>query len=181
MEKESKTKKKDRDNEKLRKMFEKNRNLTRAFDGKDKEYKTKMFSYYFKRIVLVVVSIILLLLISNRTFFKENYKTDKINIKIPLMMFFTKDDGNEIVLKTLRKTAYVKDFFDDRLMNMTRYSCDGYSFYYDDITETAIYNITVDKNFAIKTVKIEYAKGDANCLCEAKSIGKEAEEKCNNY
>ena len=105
----------------------------------------------------------------------------KINIKIPMLMFFTKDDGNEIVLKTLRKTKYVQQYFDDRLMNMTRYNCDGYSFFYDDSKQTAIYSITVDKSFVMKTVKITYAQGNADCLCEAKVIGKEAEKICSNY
>ncbi len=180
MSEEEKLKKKQR-REKFRQMFAKNRNMKRAFEGKEKEYKAKRFSYYFKRIALIVGCLILLLLLSNRTFFKENYQTSKIGIKIPMLMFFAKDDGNEIVLKTLRKTKYVQQYFDSRLMNMTRYNCDGYSFFYDDAKQTAIYNITVEKNFVVKTVKITYAQGNADCLCEAKVTGKEAEKICSNY
>ena len=96
-----------------------------------------------------------------------------------MLIYFEKDDGNEIVLKTLRKTKYVQDFFDNELEKYTRYSCGGNSFYYIEQSNTAVYKIDVTKDFAIKTVRISYAQGNADCLCETPLTGKEASELCN--
>lgn len=130
-------------------------------------------------ILIIIVSIFMLVLFCNRTFFRSNYKTSKINIDIPLLMFFVKDDGNELVFKTYRKTKYVRNYFDNMLNNYTIYKgTDGTIFYYDEINGTAFYSIDVEKGFALKTVTIKYAVGDANCLSLCGLTGKEAEEAC---
>ena len=151
---------------------------TKAFEDSEKEYNKRRIKYTIEIFTIVLFSIIMLFLLCNRTFFREEYKTSKIKINIPLLMFFEKDTGNEITLKTLRKSQYLKDYFDDELSKMTRYNCDGYSFYYNDETSTAIYSIDVDKEFAMKTITIKYAKGNADCLCEIKAVGKNAEDIC---
>ena len=145
---------------------------------KIKAKKNKKIVSKLELIVILIFSIIMLLLLCNRTFFRNNYKTSKINIDIPLLMFYKSDDGNKLVLKTLRKTEYVRDFFDDKLKNMTLYNCNGYSFYYDDNNFYAIYDIDIEKDFVVKTVTISYASGEANCLCNANEIGKKAEKIC---
>ena len=129
-------------------------------------------------IVIFIFSIIMLILLCNRTFFSTKYKTSKININIPHMMFFKKDDGNTLVFKTLRKSKYVENYFDGELNKMRRYNCDGYSFFYDENNEMAIYSIKIEKDFAVKEVTINYAVGDANCLCNANATGKTAEDIC---
>ena len=144
-----------------------------------REKKYKKFLYNLELFVIVVFSIIMLILLCNRTFFRSNYKNSKINIDLPLLMFFRSDKDNKLVLKTLRKSEYVKDYFDETLSRMIRYNCNGYSFYYDNKNLYAIYDIDIKKNFAIKTVTIEYASGDANCLCNAGVIGKAADDICN--
>lgn len=154
--------------------------LVRAFENKEEEYKRKKVMYILEITVLVIFSLIMLVLLCNRTFFREEYKTSKIKLNIPLLMFFEKDTGNEITLKTLRKSKYVTDFFDGELSKMTQYNCNGYRFFYDDERKTAIYDkIEVEKDGAIKTVKIEYAVGDADCLCSLNLKGKDAEAICN--
>ena len=55
-------------------------------------------------IAIVIFSLILLFLLCNRTFFKNKYVNSKININIPLLMYYKSDDGNRLTLKTLRKT-----------------------------------------------------------------------------
>ena len=179
--KETKEKKKI-NRERFLKRFKKNNELTEAFKENEKIYYKKKKTYYIKRISLIVVSLLILILLSNRTFFKENYKTQKINIKIPLLTFFIKDDGNELVLKTLRKTRYVQEFFDEQLSNMTRYRCNGYSFYYDDNNGTAIYVIKVEKSIFLKTITVSYAKGNADCLCDygSNKDWNEIEKTCKN-
>lgn len=151
---------------------------TKAFEDKENEYNRRKIRYTIEILVVVIFSIVMLFLLCNRTFFREEYRTSKIKINIPLLMFFEKDTGNEITLKTLRKSQYIKDYFDEELSKMTRYNCDGYSFYYNDETNTAIYNIKVEKDFAIKTVTIDYATGDADCLCIIRTAGKSAEDIC---
>lgn len=138
-----------------------------AFKEKEKLFKSQKVKYIVELSVVLIFSIIMLVLLCNRTFFREDYKTSKISLNIPLLMFFEKDDGKEIVLKTLRKSDYVKDFFDGELEKMTRYKCANTVFYYNDESKTAIYSIDVKKDFAIKTVTIKYAHGDADCLCNS--------------
>lgn len=121
--------------------------------------------YIFETVVIVIFAIFMLILLCNRTFFREEYKTSKIDLDIPLLTFFVKDSDGEIELKTLRKSAYLREYFDSYLSNFTRYTCDDVNFYYNELTRTAIYDITVEKTFAVKTIRIKYANGDANCLC----------------
>lgn len=138
-----------------------------AFKEKEKIFKSQKVKYIVELTVVLIFSLIMLILLCNRTFFRENYKTSKISLDIPLLMFYEKDDGKEIVLKTLRKSQYVKDYFEKELENMTIYKCENTLFYYNDESKTAIYSIDVKKDFAIKTVTIKYAHGDANCLCNS--------------
>lgn len=167
--------------EKFKKMFKK-KDITCAFSEKEKEYKIKKYTYYLKRIILVLVALAILLMLINRTFLKENYKTDKIDIDIPLLSYFIKDDGNQIELKSIRKTSYLIDFFDEQLEKLKKEKCDnGLEFFYNSETNTAIYSISVEKKLLIKTIRINYAKGDNDCLCNTKKVGKEAEELCFNY
>lgn len=133
---------------------------------------------FIELVVVCIFSIIMLILLCNRTFFTTKYKTSKLHIDIPLMMFYKSDDGNTLTLKTLRKSKYVEDFFNEKLSKLTKYNCGSYSFYYDDIYKTAFYSIDIDKDFAIKKVTINYANGNANCLCSAGVIGSEAEKIC---
>ena len=144
-----------------------------------RENKHKRFLYNLELLVIVIFSIIMLILLCNRTFFRNKYKNSKINIDIPLLMFFRSDKDNKLVLKTLRKSQYVKNYFDDELKDMIKYNCGDYSFYYDERNFYAIYNIDIKKDFIIKTVTIEYASGNPDCLCNAGVIGKAAEDICN--
>ena len=146
--------------------------------SKIKEKRNKKILHNLELIVIVVFSIIMLILLCNRTFFRTNYKNSKINIDIPLLMFFKSDKDNKLVLKTLRKSQYIEDFFEDEFRYLTKYNCGDYSFYYDSRNLCAIYGVDIDKDFAIKTVTIEYAYGDADCLCNINEIGKKAEELC---
>ena len=145
---------------------------------KIKEKKNRKIVQTLELIVIVIFYVIMLFLLCNRTFFRRNYKTSKININIPLLMFYKKDDGNKLVMKTLRKSQYVKDFFDEELKGMTQYNCNNHTFYYDNENHFAIYDIEIDKDFAIKTVTISYATGDADCLCNSNAVGEEAEKMC---
>jgi len=121
--------------------------------------------YIFETVIIIIFGIFLLILLCNRTFFREEYRTKKINLDIPLLTFFIKDDGNEIVFKTLRKSEYVKQYFDSYLSSLAMYNCGERHFYYDESTNTAIYDIDVEKTFALKTITVKYNNGTADCLC----------------
>ena len=138
---------------------------------KKEVYEIRRKRYIFEIAVVTFLVIILLILLCNRTFFKEEYRTKKIDLDIPLLTFFVKDDGKEIVFKTLRKSQYVKEFFDSYLENLTMYNCNGKHFYYDEISDAAIYDIKVEKTFAIKTITVKYDNGSIECLC-ASSVDK---------
>jgi hypothetical protein len=146
-----------------------------------KEEKSKKIAGKVELFIIFLFSIIMLILLCNRSFFRTDYKNSKMKIDIPLLLFFKSDDGNKLVFKTLRKSKYVKDYFNEKLSNYTRYNCNGNTFYYDDINRFAIYDINVEKDFIVKTITIDYAEGEANCLCNAAEqfvFGKEAEDMC---
>ena len=147
----------------------------KAFKEKEAAYNSQRIKYAIELTIIIIFSLIMILLLCNRTFFKEEYKTSKISLNIPLLMYFEKDDGSELVMKTLRKSQYVKDFFDGELESNTKiYRCQYHTFYYNEKTQTAIYSIDVSKDWGIKTVKIKYAHGDDNCLCNTEFTGKKA-------
>lgn len=149
-----------------------------AFKESEEKYRTIKARYIFESIIILVFCIFVLILLCNRTFFKNKYKTSKIDIDIPLMMYFVKDSGNEVVFKTFRKSAYLKEYFDEKLASLPKYTCEFNSFYYDEKNKLAIYDIDIDKSFAIKTVKIKYVSGDYDCLCNAKIDLLNAEKIC---
>ena len=128
--------------------------------------KMRKLLYVIETIAVVIIAIIMLILITNKTFFREEYRTNNIKIDIPLLTFFVSDKNDEIKLLTLRKSEYVKKYFEDYLSLLDRYSCNGEIFYYDENYGTAIYNIDVDKGFALKTITIKYTNKDARELCE---------------
>ena len=100
---------------------EENRQI-RAYKRKKKEEESLRILSLKKTLlisVIVVFSIIMLVFMCNRTFFKTNYRTSKLDIDIPRLLFFIKDDGNQLVFKTYRKSQYVKDFFANHLNNFT--------------------------------------------------------------
>ena len=134
---------------------------------KIKAEKSRKIASKVELIIIFVFSVIMLILLCNRTFFRTNYKNSKMKIDIPLLMYFKSDKNNKLVFKTLRKSKYVTDYFNNKLYNYTRYFCNGYTFYYDEENQYAIYDIKVEKDFIVKTVTISYAAGDANCLCNA--------------
>lgn len=122
--------------------------------------------YIIETICTIVIATVMLVLITNKTFFREEYRTDNIKIDLPLLTFFVSDNNNEVKLLTLRKSGYVKEYFDEYLSLLDRYSCKDKIFYYDEKHNTAIYEINVEKGFALKTITIKYNNGDANSLCE---------------
>ena len=126
-----------------------------------KEYK---LLYLIETLVIIVLSIIMILFLTNRTFFKEEYETDNFKIKIPLLYYFVKDDGNVIEFKTLRKTEYNEVYFDNYLNNLDIYKCKD-TFYYDTRFNLAIYKVDVEKKFGLKTIKIHYKVEDKDTLC----------------
>ena len=150
-----------------------------ALGEKEKKYRIMKVRYIIESVIVLIFCIFMLLLLCNRTFFKDRYKTSKIDIEIPLMMYFVKDDGNELMFKTLRKSSYLDEYFESKLINLPRYTCGSNVFYYDSEKELAIYDIDIDKTFAIKTVTIRYATGNYDCLCNMETDLKSAEEMCN--
>ena len=142
-----------------------NKELKNIVADKQEIIELRKKRYILEATIIVIIAIIMLILLCNKTFFSEKYETSSIKIDIPLLTFFIKDDGKEIILKTLRKSDYLKDYFDAYLSNLDRYNCGENKFYYDTITKTAIYDISIQKTFGIKTISIKYQNGDEECLC----------------
>lgn len=139
--------------------------ISKAFLLKEEAMELRKKRYIFETFVIAVFLVFMLVLLCNRTFFRDVYKTSKISVDIPVFMFYVKDDGSNVEFKTLRKSKYVREYFDSYISRYSKYDCNGETFYYDDVTRTAIYDISVEKKFAIKTVKISYEHGEIDKLC----------------
>lgn len=114
--------------------------------------------YIIEAIIIAVVMFIALLLLFNKTFLKESYKTDTINISIPRFSYYVKDKDNTVKFYTLRKSANLKEYYNEYLEGFIFYSCaeGNNTFYYNEETKTLIKDIKIEKKFAIKTVEIIY-------------------------
>lgn len=125
-------------------------------------------------LLVLVLTLLFFLLLINKTFFRTEYQNHKFKIKIPAFAYFVKDDGSEVTLITLRKSKNVRRYFDEYLSNLDNYdyySCsDGKTLYYNEKNNNVIYSITVDKKFALKTIKIKYDIKDSKEVCEINEI-----------
>ena len=176
-------KKDKKDITKKKKITLKNIKPKKAFEEKEKEYKSMKTKKIIEWTFLIIFILILFILLCNRTFFKDEYRTSKIKLNIPMLTFFVSDTGEELTLTTLRKSDYVKSFFEDELESMTRYNCNGgYSFFYDEDSGAAIYSISVTKKGILKSINVRYVNGNADCLCNAKKMlnAKEVKQLCEN-
>lgn len=153
------------DKKEKRKANKQMKELKRLTADKEKVVDTRKKRHILEFFVIIVFLVVMLILLVNKTFFRETYKTDKINVNIPLLSYFVKDDGSQVVLKTLRKSQYVEEYFDVYTSNLTRYNCQNTYFYYNENTKTAIFDIKVEKKFVVKTIKINYRNGNADCIC----------------
>ena len=158
------------DNKKKLKQEKKNykkvqKELKKITSDKEEIIEIRKKRYIFEISIIIIIILFLLLLLFNKTFFRENYKSDVVDINIPLLMFFVKDENNEIIFKTLRKSEFLNNYFDAYLSNLSRYDCGDSIFYYDDSKKIAIHDIDIKKNIAIKTVKIKYSMGNPDLLC----------------
>lgn len=120
--------------------------------------------------LLLAISIVFLIFLSNKSFFRNTYKNGDLVLKLPLFMYFVSDDGNTVKFKTLRKSEYIKQYFDEYLSNLENfdyYACnDGRQIYYNSDNKNAIYSIDVEKNFALKTITVKYDIVEENTLCK---------------
>ena len=106
----------------------------------------------------IIEAIIVAIFLCNRTFLKTSYKTDNVEVDIPRFSYYVKDKDNKITLLTLRKSEYLKEYYNEYLEGFTFYSCaeGNNTFYYNDETKTLIKEIKVEKKFAVKNVEIIY-------------------------
>ena len=117
-------------------------------------------------IVIIVSSLIFIILLCNKTFFHEEYKTKNVEMDIPLLYFFTGDDGEKIEFMTFRESKYDEKYFDNYLDTLDLYNCNDKVFYYDKDKNTTIYSIKVKKSFAVNTVIVNYSGESPEILCE---------------
>lgn len=141
------------------------KNLSKETKKEIEMAQKRKFLYFLETLAIAIVSFAMILLLLNKTFFREEYETDEFKINIPMLYFFVKDEDNVIEFKTLRKSEYNVEYFDNYLASLDKYSCNSSNFYYDSKYKLAIYRIDVDKKFAIKTVKITYEIMDLSEVC----------------
>ena len=123
--------------------------------------------YIIEAIILAVVLIVALVLLFNKTFLKTNYKTDAIDLYIPRFSYFVKDKDNTVKFYTLRKSANLKEYYNEYLEDFIFYSCaeGNNTFYYNDETKTLIKDIKVEKKFAVKTILVHYDSRTPEEVC----------------
>ena len=143
----------------------KKKNLNMVSEGEFEKVQKRKFLYFIETLLIAIVSFVMILLLLNKTFFREEYETDDFKINIPMLYFFVKDEDNVIEFKTLRKSEYNVEYFDNYLASLDKYSCNSSNFYYDSRYKLAIYKVDVDKKFAVKTIKITYEVMDLSEVC----------------
>ena len=120
--------------------------------------------------LIASVSIVFLFLLSNRTFFRGEYKVKNVTIDIPHFMFFSSDKDGFLTLKTWRNYNDVKAYFDEYLANLDRfdfYGCsDGSTLYYNEDKKLAVYDIDIKRSFFIKTITINYKIVELDKVCD---------------
>ena len=120
--------------------------------------------------LIFVVTIIFLFFLTNRTFFRNEYKIKNLTLDIPRFMFFIGDEDGVLTLKTWRNYESIKAYFDEYLSNLNRfdfYNCSNEKvFYYDEDRKLAIYDIDVERKFILKTITINYEIIDSSKVCD---------------
>ena len=124
--------------------------------------------HIFQAIILIVIVLALIVILGNKSFLNKRYRNDHITVDIPMFLYYTSDSDNVVSFKTLRKSEYVRSYFEEYISHLDYYSCNGQTIYYDAKTKSAFKGITVEKAFAFKTVKINYFDKSIDALCEVK-------------
>lgn len=138
-------------------------------DEKERAERIKV-SRIIETVIIVIIAFIMVVLLLNKTFFREEYTgqsdSQEFKINIPLLYYFVKDKDGVIEFKTLRKSSYDREYFDEYLGDLDKYDCDGKTFYYDKKYNLVIHDIKVNKTFVMKTILINYEINDVNELCK---------------
>ncbi len=120
--------------------------------------------------VLLLFIIITLFLFSNRTFLKNKYTNDSIELDVPMFSYFISDTNNRIIFKTVKKEYYLKEYFDEYLSNLDKfdyYNCeDGRTLYYDESSRFAIKKINIKKGLFLKTIIVDYEIINLEEICK---------------
>lgn len=124
-------------------------------------------------VILIVVAFLLLLFLANRTFFRTAFtkKIDdrEIRIEIPRFTYFISDKNNTVTFKTLRKSQNTMNYYNQYLESESfdLYNCTTRKepIYYNRAYKYFIYDVKVDKVFAVKTVTMKYSIASVDEIC----------------
>ena len=133
----------------------------------------KKRNFVVEGIILFIVLVLAFLVLVNKTFIHTKYvhKIGGVNVtvNIPRFTYFISDKDGVITLKTLGKTKFVKEFFNEELNDSEIYDlyyCSSEKpYYYNNVNKFFITDVEVKKNVAIKTIKIHYSTEDYNTFC----------------
>ena len=141
---------------------------TKIIEKNNEQKKNRIYNV----IVLIFAlcgGICLLCLMFNKTFFREKYINNLFQLDIPMFTYFVSDNDNVIVLKTLKKESYIRNYFDEYLSNLDNYDyyqCNnGKSYYYNENSKIVIKKIDIKRKLLLKTITINYAKSNLEELC----------------
>ncbi len=151
----------------------------RKVTHKTKRISKKELNTYKKRnfviegIILFVVLVLAFLVLCNKTFIHTKYENKvgpaHISINIPRFTYFVSDKDGVITLKTLGKTKFLREFFDEELNDSEVYDlyyCDSEEpYYYNNVGKFFVTKVEVTKKVAVKTIKIHYSTEDYNTFC----------------
>lgn len=125
-------------------------------------------------LLLLILAIVLLVFLANKTFFRSYY-SNKINdrevrIEIPRFTYLYSEKDGLLTFKTLRKSQNTIKYYDDYLNSdkFEIYKCANRKepVYYNKLYNYFLYDVTVKKNFAMKTVTMKYVIHDQNLICD---------------
>ena len=133
----------------------------------------KKRNFVVEGIVLFVVLVRVVVVVSNKTFINTKYENKvgaaHISVNIPRFTYFVSDKDGVITLKSIGKTKFLREFFDEELNDSEVYDlyyCDSEEpYYYNNVGKFFVTKVEVTKRIAVKTIKIYYSTEDYNTFC----------------
>lgn len=148
---------------------------TSAYKGLLEKYKKR------NKLVEIIIACIIVLAVffvaCNQTFLKTSYTkkvgNSVIELDLPRFTYYVSSDEKTIIFKTLRKSENTRAFFEDFLAEgvdsgkFDVYYCgeSDQPYYYNSQGKYFIYDISVEKTFAVKTVKVNYTTIELDLFC----------------
>lgn len=116
-----------------------------------------------KRIISIILIVLLLSFLTFRTYFsgtKTINLSSETKIEVPKYIFLTKQNENQIIMKTIRSYNNVKKEVNSILENYNKISCNNKTYYYNKSQDYTIIKSEIKDYIILSSVTIKYEIGN---------------------